>query len=128
MRIGELSRRTGVSVRLLRYYEEQGLLRPERQPSGYREFREADVATVGRIRSLLGAGLGTAEISGVLDCFVEDCERLVPTCAEMLGDLERARERMTGMIDDLQESRRMLDAVIAAGPSEEPERAMLYRP
>ncbi|MCX5095152.1 MerR family DNA-binding transcriptional regulator [Streptomyces sp. NBC_00365] len=34
MRIGELSRRTGVPTRILRYYEEQGLLGPERAPNG----------------------------------------------------------------------------------------------
>jgi hypothetical protein len=43
MRIGELRRRTGVSERLLRYYEEQGLLRPQRRPSGYREYDDSDV-------------------------------------------------------------------------------------
>ena len=43
MRIGELSRRAGVSQRALRYYEEQGLLRPARRSSGYREYGPEDV-------------------------------------------------------------------------------------
>lgn len=66
VRIGELSRRTGVSGRLLRYYEEQGLLYPQRRSSGYREYREGDVAAVRQIRALLAAGLGTPLIAGVL--------------------------------------------------------------
>jgi hypothetical protein len=36
MRIGELSRRTGVPTRMLRYYEEQDLLRPEQAANNYR--------------------------------------------------------------------------------------------
>ncbi|WP_344013572.1 MerR family DNA-binding transcriptional regulator [Nocardiopsis exhalans] len=40
MRIGELSRRTGASVRLLRYYEEQGLIGSTRSASGQRHFTE----------------------------------------------------------------------------------------
>ncbi|MFI9533039.1 MerR family DNA-binding transcriptional regulator [Nocardia fusca] len=35
-----------MSVRGLRYYEEQGLLRPQRRASGYREFTESDVESV----------------------------------------------------------------------------------
>ena len=38
MQIGELSARTGASVRMLRYYEEQGLLEPRRTGSGYRDY------------------------------------------------------------------------------------------
>ncbi|MBX7550374.1 MerR family transcriptional regulator [Streptomyces sp. NPDC004232] len=123
MRIGELSRKTGVHERLLRYYEEQELLRPERRPSGYREYREADVDTVRRIRSLLAAGLNTATIATILPCLRDDGERLVPTCPGLLADLAKERERITRAIIDLQTSRSALDDVIAAAPADVAERA-----
>ncbi|QLH24982.1 MerR family transcriptional regulator [Streptomyces sp. Rer75] len=117
MRIGELSRRTGVNERLLRYYEQQGLLRPDRLPSGYRVYRESDVVTVHRIRALLAAGLSTAVISQVLPCVRDDGERLVPTCQDLLGQLRRERDRMTTAIEELETSRSLLDVVITAGQS-----------
>ncbi|MDI2131100.1 MerR family transcriptional regulator [Yinghuangia seranimata] len=124
MRIGELSRRTGVHERLLRYYEEQHLLRPERRPSGYREYREADVDTVRRVRSLLGAGLNTATIATILPCLRDEADRLVPTCSDLLADLLKERERITKAITDLQISRSALDTVIAAAPADVTERAI----
>ncbi|WP_019925880.1 MerR family transcriptional regulator [Nocardia sp. BMG111209] len=118
MRIGELSRRTGVPERLLRYYEQQGLLRPLRRPSGYREYGEGDVTTVRRIRSLLAAGLNTATIATVLPCLREDEQRLVPNCSSLVADLNRERDRITAAITELQTSRAILDTVIAAAPEE----------
>ncbi|MGW3388168.1 MerR family transcriptional regulator [Streptomyces cinereoruber] len=123
MRIGELSRRTGVSERLLRYYEEQGLLRPERRPSGYRAYAEGDVDTVRRIRGLLAAGLNTATIATILPCLRDDDERLVPTCPDLLADLAGERERISRAIVDLQASRAALDDVIAAAPADVAARA-----
>ena len=38
MRIGEVTARTGIPQRMLRYYEEQGLLASERADNGYREY------------------------------------------------------------------------------------------
>jgi DNA-binding transcriptional MerR regulator len=78
MRIGELSRRTGVSVRLLRYYEEQGLLMPSRRPSGYREYGSGDAERVRRIRVLLAAGLSTAKIAYALPGICAEGNQLVP--------------------------------------------------
>ncbi|GGY88437.1 hypothetical protein GCM10010300_35660 [Streptomyces olivaceoviridis] len=66
MRIGELSRRTGVPTRLLRYYEEQHLLHPERTGNGYRSYPESAVARVGQIRGLLDSGLTTGMIRVIL--------------------------------------------------------------
>ena len=40
MKIGELSERTNVPTRMLRYYEEQGLLSSERRSNGYRDYPE----------------------------------------------------------------------------------------
>lgn len=115
MRIGELSRRTGVPQRLLRYYEEQGLLRPVRRPSGYREYQSSDVDTVRRVRCLLAAGLNTATIARILPCLRDDGDVLVPTCQALVSDLRRERLRITQAIQELQTSRDMLDDVIAAG-------------
>ncbi|QXJ24223.1 MerR family transcriptional regulator [Actinomadura graeca] len=114
MRIGELARRTGVSERALRYYEDQGLLRPERRPSGYRVYGDADVAAVRRIRTLLAAGLSTAQIVQVLPCVVDDEGVLVPGCPELVDELVRQSERIGAAIDELAATRANLDTIITA--------------
>ena len=119
MKIGELARRTGVSVRALRYYEQQGLLRPERRPSGYREFRTNDIALVERIQTLISAGLNTTLIAQVLDCFDDDGagHTPTPTCAEMVADLTAARDRMHRQVESLTASSALLEAIIKAAPT-----------
>ncbi|MEV4108950.1 MerR family transcriptional regulator [Nonomuraea sp. NPDC049695] len=115
MKIGDLARRTGVSRRLLRYYEEQGLLRPVRLPNGYREYGEPDVAAVRHIRAMLAAGLPTAVIARLLDCVHDDGDRIVPTaCPGMVSNLRRERERISATIEQLQTSQRALDAMLAS--------------
>ncbi|MFC0848880.1 MerR family transcriptional regulator [Streptomyces noboritoensis] len=111
MKIGELSRETGVSVRLLRYYEEQGLLESGRTSGGHRSYAADAPRTVRRIRGLLDAGLPTRVIREVLDCVcggeaeVEPC--LTPLLREQLAAIE---ER----IDGLERSRTSLAAIVAA--------------
>ncbi len=61
-RIGEVSRRTGVSVELLRAWETRyRLLRPKRTVGGFRLYSDLDAARVQRMRSLLGSGLSAAQ-------------------------------------------------------------------
>ncbi|GAA1586353.1 MerR family transcriptional regulator [Kribbella hippodromi] len=110
MRMRAMVARTGVSERLLRYYEEQGLLRPERLPSGYREYAESDVDVVARIRALLAAGLSTATIARVLPCVTSE---LAPTCPMVIAELNQERSRISASIDVLEESRRLLDSVLS---------------
>ena len=62
MKIGDLARCTGVSVRMLRFYESQGLLTPARNAAGYRLYDEKDAAQVAKIRLLQKAGLALKDI------------------------------------------------------------------
>lgn len=63
MRIGRLARRTGVSVKALRFYDSQGLLfRAGRTPGNYRLFPEEAIMCVESIRTLKTAGLTIRDI------------------------------------------------------------------
>lgn len=112
MRIGELSQRTGVSQRSLRYYEEQGLLTPARLPSRYRDYDERTVTIVRRIQILLSAGLGTSAIAEILPCAIDDTVVLSGWCPELIDGLAQERERITAAIDDLIAARDILDSLL----------------
>lgn len=86
MKIGELAERTGVAPRLLRYYEQQGLITAERAGNGYREYSEDDVATVQRVAGLVRAGMPTRLIRRVLDIEGMESAELVATCTRNLAE------------------------------------------
>ncbi|WP_326821859.1 MerR family transcriptional regulator [Streptosporangium sp. NBC_01756] len=105
MKIGELSRRTGVSPRLLRYYEEQGLLTSIRADSGHRSYDEDAPVVVRHIRALLSANLPTRVIREILPCV----EGPGPQLNECVSEVLRERLRsMDDQIDELQEARSLL--------------------
>lgn len=65
MRIGELSRRTGVSPELLRAWEQRyGLLQPSRSQGGFRLYSADDEARVRRTAALIAGGMSAAEAAG----------------------------------------------------------------
>ncbi|WZX99976.1 MerR family transcriptional regulator [Bacillus sp. FSL W7-1360] len=68
MKISELSKETGVSVRSLRYYEQKKLLHPTRLENGYRRFEAYDIEKVKSIQFLLALGLSTDEIYPAISC------------------------------------------------------------
>ena len=118
MRIGELSERTGTSRRLLRYYEERGLIASTRSPNGYREYDERFVDRVLQIRGLLDAGLPTRIIKQILPCLDKPRAIHFPDATpEMLATLERERDRMAARVECLARNRdaisEYLDAVRA---------------
>ena len=87
MRIGELSRRTGVTTRLLRYYEEQGLLAPTRSTNTYREYVEADVARVERVAGLVRAGVPTRLVRVLLDLEATVDQDVATSCPRAVAEM-----------------------------------------
>ncbi|MER6815371.1 MerR family transcriptional regulator [Spirillospora sp. NPDC000708] len=112
MLIGELSRRTGVSARLLRYYEEQGLLAAGRDANGYRRYSGDSVATVRKIRVLLEAGLSTEVIRQVLPC-TRDARPEFDWCSGIRDLLDRELAALDNRIEGLQRNRGAIAGFLA---------------
>ncbi|GHO56947.1 MerR family transcriptional regulator [Ktedonobacter robiniae] len=68
MRIGELSRLTGASMRSLRHYESRGLIKAARLENGYRDYDESVIEQIRAIQLYLGLGLNTDEIGRLFTC------------------------------------------------------------
>jgi DNA-binding transcriptional MerR regulator len=85
MRISEVSRRTGVSIRSLRYYEQKRLLCARRLENGYRDLDEGAIERVQTIQMYLGLGLTTEQIEEILDCTeTSPLPPPLPVCEEEL--------------------------------------------
>ena len=108
VRIGELSRRTGVSPELLRAWElRYGLLEPSRTVGRFRLYSEADIARVRRMRANLDAGLSASEAARVV--LAERSPVDSPGLGEAADDLARSLENY----DDVG-AQAALDSLLAA--------------
>lgn len=92
MRISELSRKTGASIRSLRYYELKGLLTSEREENGYRIYSQLMIERVKTIQFYLSLGFTTDQIEGILNCVMknreEQCDDVLPLYEQKLAEIE----------------------------------------
>ena len=110
MRIGELAEQAGVSVRSLRYYEEQGLLVSTRSASGQRHYVERAVEHVRFLQRMYSAGLSSRTILELLPCSTAPSEATSDAAFERLVE---ERDKITAHIEELVRTRDLLDGVIA---------------
>ena len=109
MKIGEVAERAGVSVRALRYYEQQGLLRSDRTPAGQRIFHESAVDRVRLYQQFFSAGLTSGQIAQLLPCIDSG-----HTDAEQRAMLRGQRARIQDRMDELAEVLQRLDDLIGS--------------
>ncbi|MGF0174199.1 MerR family transcriptional regulator [Streptomyces sp. Marseille-Q5077] len=110
MRIGELAAQAGVSVRSLRYYEEQGLLSSTRSASGQRHYTESHVERVTFLQRMYAAGLSSRTISELLPCVDSPSEETSDAALERMAE---ERDRLSEHIEDLIRTREALDTLMA---------------
>src|SRR2546422_6486609 len=68
LKVGELARRTGLTIRTLHHYDDIGLLRPSlHTESGHRLYTADDVARLQQVLSLRQLGFGLEEVKDCLD-------------------------------------------------------------
>lgn len=106
LRIGDFSKLSRISIRMLRHYDACGLLKPERvdDNTGYRYYEEAQLLQAGRIMALKSMGFGIAMIGEILDQYAD------------AGELERflkiQLQELQGQQAELAERIRLIDSTM----------------
>lgn len=105
LQIGDVAARTGLSVSAIRFYEERGLVHPDRSMGGRRVFVRADIRRLSFIRITQELGFSIAQIATALDSLPQG---RTPTKADWTklstafrADLDRRIETMTRLRDRL---------------------------
>jgi MerR family copper efflux transcriptional regulator len=118
MRIGEVSTRSGTSIKTIRYYEEIGVLsQPARSPSGYRDYDDDVIERLQFIRSSKTVGLTLREIREII---VYRDRGEVP-CTHVFDLLRRRRNEVAERLKELGEAQIVLDSLVARARNLRPE-------
>ena len=108
--IGNVSRRTGVAPKTIRFYEDEGLIPPPgRTGSGYRLYSEADVQRLQLVRRARLLGLDLKEVRELVDqAFSADCATFGSQLIDTIG---RRRAEVEQRISELQALQAELDTL-----------------
>ena len=106
MNIGQASKATGVSAKMIRYYEEIGLVpKAARRDSGYRDYGDADIHRLRFIRRARDLGFSVEEITDLLGLWSDRSRASADVKALALGHVEALRQKVVeiqGMITTLE--------------------------
>ena len=100
MTIQEVERQSGMTRANIRFYEEKGLLFPQRQPNGYRDYSAADVETLRRVRLLRSLDISIDTIRALqsgertLEAVLAERQRHWNDAKGRAGDAEALCQRM----------------------------------
>lgn len=110
--IGELARRTGLSVSAIRFYESKGLVAPMRNAGGQRRFRRSDIRRLSFILIAQQLGMTIAEIR---EAFALLPDGRTPTQRDWARISSSVRRRLDERIASLTRTRDRLDGCIGCG-------------
>lgn len=109
MRIGDLARRAGTTMRTIRYYEERGLLSPKaRTKGGFRLYEEEELKRLHLIRSLQQLDIPLVQVKALFD----QRSRGKPAAEIVPGMLRVLRAQLTALEENIQRCRTMQESVL----------------
>lgn len=109
LKVGELARRTGLTVRALHHYDSIGLLRPSgRSEGGYRLYSRDDVARLHGIQTLRRLGVPLAEVAQLLE---GDAATLPAILAQQISALDQQLDRTRALRERLS----LMQMILAGG-------------
>lgn len=112
MKIGAFAAACGTSVRMLRFYEEAGILQPARSPGNYRLYSADDVGYVRKVIMLNQVGLSLKDIAIMRDCLHD---RPQDFCPELRHKLQVVRDKIDEKISSLKRSQALLAELLDEG-------------
>lgn len=119
MKIGELARATGVTLRTIRYYEELGLIKPsKRSPGGFRLFSESDTSRIKLIHFLKSMNLSLDKTKELLSSkkqgtkMGEVVKKLLPELDSYAETAQREIDKYQKIKDDIEKTTAMLQKCI----------------
>jgi MerR family gold-responsive transcriptional activator of gol and ges genes len=96
MNIGQAAKQSGVSAKMIRHYEQIGLIpKAERKDSGYRDYSPADVHVLRFIRRARDLGFAIAEINNLLDLWRDRSRQSADVKRIAKAHIAELRERIT---------------------------------
>lgn len=110
--IGEIARRTGLSVSAIRFYEEQGLIEPVRSGGNQRRFLRSDIRRLSFILIAQKLGLALGEIKAQLATLPQG---RTPNARDWAAISLAIRETLDARIEELTRTRDRLDGCIGCG-------------
>ena len=137
MNISDASERSGLPAKTIRYYEEIGLLKPDRAGNGYRDYSTKDVHQLRFLQRSRGLGFSVEECRHLLDLY-RDKDRAsadVRTAAmthireirAKIADLRKMERTLTSLVDACHGNQRpdcpIIDGLLHPEPADPPTNA-----
>lgn len=100
MNIGQASKASGVSAKMIRYYEQTGLIpAADRKPSGYRDYSDTDAYMLRFIRRARDLGFSIAEISDLLGLWRDETRQSAEVKQMAQDHIEGLEKKIKGLQD-----------------------------
>lgn len=98
MNIGQASKSSGVSTKMIRYYEQTGLIpKADRRDSGYRDYSDTDVHMLRFIRRARDLGFSVSEITELLGLWRDEKRQSAEVRQLALGHIGELQKRITAL-------------------------------